>query len=122
MQLQPRRQPGRNDRKAALYAVEILQLRAQGYTYESIREALADVGVELSTSALRREVCRHELRSGKTGFATGAVSPMAADAERSSTLPPPRLPSSGDISGHQIAESFFDAHPSNPLLRAKEPA
>ncbi|RYG36833.1 MAG: hypothetical protein EON93_04530, partial [Burkholderiales bacterium] len=58
MHLQPRRPPGRVDRKAAAYADEIVRLRGDGYTYEAIREALADVGVYLSTSALRREVRR----------------------------------------------------------------
>ena len=62
MQLQPKRQPGRTDRKAAAYVAEVLRLRAEGYSYEAIREALADVGIAVSTSALRREVrrrCRH---------------------------------------------------------------
>ncbi len=35
MQLQPRRQPGRTDRKAAAYASEILRLRAEGYSVRS---------------------------------------------------------------------------------------
>ena len=62
MQLQPKRPPGRADRKAAAYATEILRLRAEGYTYEAIREALVDVGIELSESALRREVRRRHQR------------------------------------------------------------
>jgi hypothetical protein len=56
--LQPRRQPGRIDRKAAGYASEIARLRGDGYTYEAIREAFADIGIALSTSALRREMRR----------------------------------------------------------------
>ena len=48
MQLQPKRPPGRADRKAGAYASEIVRLRAEGYTYEAIREALVEVGIELS--------------------------------------------------------------------------
>jgi tRNA C32,U32 (ribose-2'-O)-methylase TrmJ len=56
VELQPKRPPGRIDRKAAHYAADIARLRSAGYTYEAIREALADVGLAVSTSALRREV------------------------------------------------------------------
>ena len=58
MELQPSRQPGRSDRKAGRYASEIARLRSAGYSRRAIREALADIGVHLSTSALRREECR----------------------------------------------------------------
>jgi transposase len=58
VELQPRRQPGRVDRKAAAYALEIARLRTAGYSRAAIREALANVGINLSTSALRREECR----------------------------------------------------------------
>ena len=63
MDLKPKRQPGRADRKAAAYAEEIVRLRGADYTYEAIREALAEVGIALSTSALRREVRRLRRRS-----------------------------------------------------------
>lgn len=121
MQLQPRRPPGRVDRKAAAYAAEIVRLRAEGYTYEAIREALAEVGIELSECALRREVRRHERRV--------VVAPPDAQ-------PPPRVPatpslsvtrpvatgppSSTNATGREVAEAFFNANPSNPLLPPKE--
>ena len=119
MQLQPRRQPGRTDRKAAAYASEILQLRTEGYTYEAIREALADVGIELSTSALRREIRRrqHQARPravwarDRAGRPSSAV-PAAATADSPAVLAAVQRP--------RIAEAFFIAHPSNPLLRTKE--
>jgi transposase len=38
--------------------LEIARLRSAGYSHRAIREALADIGVHLSTSALRREKCR----------------------------------------------------------------
>jgi hypothetical protein len=121
MQLQPKRPPGRVDRKAAAYAAEIVRLRAEGYTYEAIREALAEVGIELSECALRREVRRHERRTvgaprdaqpPSRGYATPPLSvtrPLA-------TGPPP----STNATGREIAEAFFNANPSNPLFPAKE--
>jgi len=39
VELQPKRPPGRADRKAARFAAEIAQLRNAGYTYASIQEA-----------------------------------------------------------------------------------
>lgn len=121
MRLQPKRPPGRADRKAAAYAAEIVRLRAEGYTYEAIREALGEVGITLSECALRREVRRHEKRT---------VGP-ASDAPPTPQLPPgPRLsverplttgpPPSKDATGREIAAAFFDANPSNPLLPTKE--
>ena len=120
MQLQPRRQPGRTDRKAAAYVPEILRLRAEGYTYEAIREALADVGIELSTSALRREVRRRRHQPDDASSGKRSTLRTPADAARPSPLPPPaRLSPPAASNSREIAESFFNAHPSNPLLRAK---
>jgi hypothetical protein len=121
MLLQPRREPGRSDRKAAAHASEILRLRAEGYTFEAIREALADVGIQLSESALRREVRRHQrpangassgARPAPRTFAAPTASPSQAAASVSSAVT--------GSSGRDIAKAFFDANPSNPLLRAKE--
>jgi hypothetical protein len=128
VKLQPRRPPGRIDRKAAVYASEIARLRSAGYTYEAIREALADVGVGLSTSALRREVRR--LRNQPV-VAPPIPHPepecwAEAGSRISTSAPASLLPSRlrpaapTDSSGHAIAEAFFDAHPSNPLLSTSE--
>ena len=119
MQLQPRRQPGRTDRKAAVYASEILRLRAEGYTFEAIREALADVGIALSTSALRREVRRHRQPSAEANSSMRPVSGTPTNRSHSSALPT-RPSSLIGTNGREIAEAFFNAHPSNPLLRVKE--
>jgi hypothetical protein len=121
VQLQPKRPPGRADRKAAAYACEILRLRAEGYTYETIREALADVGIELSESALRREVRRQQQRVVR---AAPAIRPSATVPEAPSlpvpqALAPGPSPSPG-ASGREIAEAFFNAHPSNPLFPTQE--
>lgn len=121
MRLQPKRPPGRADRKAAAYAAEIVRLRAEGYTYEAIREALAEVGITLSECALRREVRRHEKRTVGTASEVHPV-PQAPPgrplsvARPLATGPPPTK----DATGRQIAAAFFDANPSNPLLPFKE--
>ena len=119
MELHPKRPPGRADRKAAAYASEIARLRSAGYTYEAIREALVEVGIELSTSALRREVRRLRVRSN-AGLASKSDPPAsraAANAARSSPPPPPARFGSNS---REVAEAFFNAHPSNPLLRTKD--
>lgn len=121
MQLQPRREPGRRDRKAAAYAAEIVRLRAEGYTFEAIREALADVGIQLSESALRREVRRQRQPADRTPSSVRPASRTPAIAPASS--PPASVPAASvptGSSGRDIAEAFFNANPSNPLLRAKE--
>ncbi|HET8745962.1 MAG TPA: hypothetical protein VFM98_10170 [Ramlibacter sp.] len=125
VQLHPRRPPGRIDRKAAVYASEIERLRRAGYTYEAIREALADVGVELSTSALRREVRRFHNQHVGARVIPQRVPQSAprspATSAPAASLPPTATPSALEgSSGHDIAEAFFSAHPGNPLLRNQE--
>ncbi len=121
MQLQPRREPGRRDRKAAAYAAEIVRLRAEGYTFEAIREALADVGIQLSESALRREVRRQRRPADRTpsGVRPASRTPAIAPASSPPALVTALCAPTGS-SGQEIAEAFFNANPSNPLLRAKE--
>lgn len=55
LRLKPRLPPGRTTRKARAYAVEIRRLHELGYTLDAIREALADVGVNVSRSTVWRE-------------------------------------------------------------------
>ena len=125
MELQPKRPPGRTDRKAAAYASEIARLRSAGYTYEAIREALAEVGIELSTSALRREVRRLRVRSNRDLSESKSGPPPASrtsanTAPSPSSAPPPHPTAPVGSNSRKIAEAFFNAHPSNPLLRTKE--
>lgn len=124
--MQPKRQPGRADRKAAAYAADIVRLRSAGYTYEAIREAMAEVGIALSTSALRREVRRLRGRSNGVvlpGLPSGpqpAAAKVASSAPPHSALPAPSPAAPPGSRSHEIAEAFFSAHLSNPLVRAKE--
>jgi hypothetical protein len=120
MRLKPRLPPGRADRKAADYALEIVHLRADGYTFEVIRQALSDVGIELSTSALRREIRRHQHQhqhqADDMSLSVRSALPAPKNATRS---PQPQIPPMAGATGREIAEAFFNAHPSNPLLRTK---
>jgi len=54
----PRRPPGRCNRKARTYSAEIRRLRAEGYSLDVIREALAEAGVVVSKSTVQREAVR----------------------------------------------------------------
>jgi hypothetical protein len=42
----------------------MVELRSQGYTFEAIREALADAGVKVSNSTVQREVARLRRTAG----------------------------------------------------------
>jgi len=75
VKLVPIRPPGPNARKARAYESDILQLRAQGYTFEAIREALAAAGVHVSNSTVQREVAR-----------VGKQRPTAASATASESI------------------------------------
>jgi hypothetical protein len=54
----PRRPPGRCNRKAGTFSAEVRRLRAEGYSFEVIREALAGAGVVVSNSTVQREAAR----------------------------------------------------------------
>jgi DNA-binding transcriptional MerR regulator len=123
MRLKPKLPPGRADRKAADYALEIVHLRADGYTFEVIRQALSDVGIELSTSALRREIRRHQRQHQQQHQANDKSLSMrsALPAPKNATQSPqPQIHPMAGATGREIAEAFFNAHPSNPLLRTKD--
>jgi hypothetical protein len=120
MQLQPKGKPGRNDRKIAAYASEIFRLRLEGYTLRSIRDALADVGIEVGATTLRREIHRQQRAVEWSGRDVRHVTQTRPAASASSaTCSAVSLMQSGR-SGREIAEAYFKANPSNPLLRASE--
>lgn len=127
MKLHPKRPPGRIDRKAAAYAADIAELRGAGYTYTAIQEALRDVGVVASISALRREVQRLRTRglSSAMHLAPGPPHYMRTEAAASRPSPPPapNMPapaSPSGLRGRDVAEAFFSTHLSNPLLKSQE--
>lgn len=127
MSLVPKRPPGRSTRKARAFEAEIRLLRAQGYTFEAIREALAEAGVHVSKSTVQREVARHaQVRPAQAADGLAAVGgrPPAPPQAPLVIEPPPALASTPNRterrSGKDIAEAFVRNRNTNPLIRSKE--
>ena len=118
--LDPRRPPGRSNRKARAFATEIARLHLQGYTCEVIREALLDAGVAVSKSTVQREIARLPAQAkaaawcGQAGSSDDDVSGPSPPRATSSPLPNHDL-----RSGKDIAASFVMNHITNPLMRTR---
>jgi len=127
MNLVPIRPPGPNARKARAFEAEIRQLRARGYTFEAIREALAGAGVHVSNSTVQREVARATKSEasasptvpGVTNDRPALSSPAPVVHEPPATL---RLnfPTEDHRSGKDLAEAFVRSQSTNRLIRRKE--
>lgn len=119
MTLEPKLPPGRANRKALRFSVDIRRLRKAGYTFSAIRIALLDAGIEVSLTTIKREAARQVTdsmgarRIGTEQQVPSAPVAIAADPVTSS-------PSTRGASGREVAEAFFNAHPSNPLFPTKE--
>ena len=112
MTLAPKLPPGRANRKALQFAVDIHRLRNAGYTFSAIRTALVDAGICVSLTTIKREAARRgtaALRAQPVG-----VVPFQPPSSPATT------PTAPGANGRDIAEAFFAANPSNPLLRNKE--
>ena len=119
MSLEPKLPPGRANRKALRYSVDIRRLRNAGYTFSAIRMALLDAGVEVSLTTIKREAARQgsdpmvarwigtEQRVPSAPVAVADVPAISSSSARGAT-------------GRDIAEAFFNANPSNPLLPTKD--
>jgi len=128
VRLLPHQPPGRRTRKALPFSVEIRRLHALGYTLEAIRQALSEVGVSVSRSTVHREASR------RAAPATLAVAIEHADTVGTETQAPwvsephqagmahdsSRSTNTASQSGKDVAEAFFNAHPSNPLFPTQE--
>ena len=126
MKLVPIRPPGPNARKARAFAAEIWQLRAQGYTFEAIREALAAVDVNVSNSTVQREANRHAAPNPVAAAGAGASVVLPASPPQAAATP---VASAGRVnaaglpeqaSAKDLAEAFVRTKSTNPLIRAKE--
>jgi hypothetical protein len=130
MKLVPTEPPGRSTRKARCFAPEMRELRAQGYTFEAIRQVLATVGVHVSNATVQREVAR--ACSGRVASLAVESGQRAGHDHRSAAPPPEALGStlptnllpddpctSGSRSGKEIAEAFTSSQITNPLVRAR---
>lgn len=139
MKLVPTDPPGRSSRKARRFAQDMRELRAQGYTFEAIRKALAAVGVHVSNATVQREVARAtKADSALKVLASGArpdevpsahTQPLASATAPSTTTPQsPQVASvQTDMrSGKEIAEAFASSRITTPLalarLSAKDPS
>lgn len=124
MKLIPIRPPGPNARKARVFAEEMRALRAQGYTFEAIREALAAAGVHVSNSTVQREVARMMTPKAAASVVGGTgrwrASPLP---EPAAPEPPAAVQDSSPVAvrrgGKEIAEAFMSSRVHNPLVRAK---
>ena len=141
MNLVPIRPPGPAVRKARAFAVDILRLRSQGYTFEAIREALAAAGVHVSNSTVQREVARaarqppavsssvilpqgqvpalHGSMVGDSVPATGVVAPTPAPTPPARGAGSPSVFANGP-SGEEVAKAFMATQITNPFMREKE--
>lgn len=124
-ELVPPDPPGRSTRKARGYSTEIRRLRAQGYTFEAIRIALASVGIEVSNRTVQREFSRPADATTQQPSSQGRENQQApshtvsvATTDVVGQLPIPQA--SQRRSGKDIAEEFRRSQSTNPLIRAKE--
>lgn len=104
-----------------------MQLRAQGYTLEAIRIALANAGVHVTISTVWREANRASLPHlvkptaepsapsmpppSQSQDPTASVAPAGPDAAQN-------VP--GRRNGKEVAEVFMRGQITNPLIRSKE--
>ena len=117
MKLAPKDPPGRSTRRARGFAADIGQLRAQGYTFEAIRQALDEAGVKVSKSTVQREMARMASTSSTGSVAVTEPSlPVSVPASAPSSAAPSVVT---DLrSGKEIAEAFAGTRITNPLFRA----
>lgn len=132
MKLVPTDPPGRSSRKAKRFAQDMWELRAQGYTFEAIRMALAAVGVHVSNATVQREVARATKAASSAQSAGSDVRPddfppVLTQSQVSTSPPPTTTLQSPQVvfvetdmrSGKEIAEAFASSRITNPLARAR---
>jgi len=130
MKLVPKEPPGRRTRKARGFAPDMRELRAQGYTFEAIREALAAAGVHVSKATVQREVARMAKSPANAVAAHSGTRPghefqsAAPATEMPGFTPTTQHPSEDPVgtdlrSGKEVAEAFTSSRITNPLVRAR---
>lgn len=127
VKLVPPGPPGRITRKARDFEADIVQLRAQGYTLDAIRQALEAAGVLVSISTVRRESLR-----GRRAFPPPRGTSSTSMAERPAAVTQDAAPAEAPagtvhdvaspawLKGRDVAEAYMRDHITNPLCRAKE--
>ena len=134
VQLVPASPPGRRTRKALSFAPQMRDLRAQGYTFEAIRQALAAAGVHVSNATVQREIARVVKPTARAPSVptppraarltlmpagdTPAVLPAADPLP--STGKPAQSSFAGGPRGEDVAKAFMSTQITNPFMRKKE--
>jgi hypothetical protein len=128
MKLTPKRPPGRSSRKALEYEEEIQRLRSLGYSFDAIRSALADAGIHVSKSTVRREAARplpmvQAATAVRTALPPAPISPGLLGPDAGKPAPPGEAvsPSTPTRTSKDLAADFCSKHITNPLLRRTEP-
>jgi hypothetical protein len=116
VQLNPKHPPGRVNRKARAFEPEIARLRSEGYTCESIRAALADIGVDVSLSTVQREAARCLKRRSSFVVKEAAVASTKNDPAATPRAPALSVLAGDPRTGKEIAEAFVGKRYTNPLL------
>jgi hypothetical protein len=144
--LNPANPPGRQTRKARAFEADIRQLRAQGYTFQAIKETLAKSGVLVSKSTVQREAGRLvpsasalQPQTLRQPLALVSAAPIASAPAPGATLdntarcaltleasqaqPLDRATASPDhaprLRSEDIAAAFVAGHFTHPLIRER---
>ena len=119
MKLEPKRPPGRPNRKALAFEAEIAHLRSKGYPCAAIWEALLDAGLMLSLSAVKREVARLRKSAGvpRRNATTASFTSLPASALQAPVFPPASTTSSPP--GKDVAAAWMKDRITNRLVRAR---
>lgn len=118
MSLQPKLPPGRANRKALSFSVDIRRLRDAGYTFSAIQMALLEAGVEVSLTTIKREAARRGPNPTVHRW-YGSEENLPSDPPTVAGVPAASSPLPQGGTGREVAEAFFNANPSNPLLPPK---
>jgi hypothetical protein len=118
MELKPKGPPGRPNRKALQFNAEIHRLRAEGYSIEAIRMALRDVGIEVGSTTVRREIARCSRQANMPARRQVDAGPIRDQVPPSNPIVP-TVHLTDQRSGKEIAELFMKTRISNPLIRAR---
>jgi hypothetical protein len=125
LRLNPKRPPGRANRKALQYAADIRELRQAGYPFSAIRQALLDAGISVSLSTVKREAARKDACAPCVPYppqpSAAEQHPIPAAAVKDAA-PDPRLDASSTLfstTGKEIAKAFVASQGINLLFRQK---
>ena len=119
MKLEPKRPPGRPNRKALFFEAEIARLRSDGYPCEAIWEALLDAGLALSLSAVKREVARLR-RPAVAARQSAPVTALTLPRGSSIQTPVPSPASTTSLPpGKDMGAAWMKTVVTNPLVRAR---